>query len=59
MALRKWYTYYMTELTKQDISNILVLIQNATIKVEQVNVVIALQEKLKKLLEEQSEEKSA
>jgi hypothetical protein len=48
----------MTELTKQDISNILTLIQNATIKVEQVNVVVALQEKLKKLLEEQLEKKT-
>ncbi len=49
----------MTELTKQDIGNILTLIQNATIKVEQVNVVVALQEKLRKILEEAENEKAA
>jgi len=55
--LEKWYTYNM--LTKQDIANILTLIQNATIKVEHVNVVVALQEKLKKLAEETENEKAA
>lgn len=57
MTLEKWYTYNM--LTKQDIDNILTLIQNATIKVEHVNVVVALQEKLKKLAEEAENEKAA
>lgn len=46
-------------LSKQDITNILTLIQNATIKVEHVNVVVALQEKLKKLAEEAENEKAA
>lgn len=49
----------MTELTKQDIGNILTLIQNATIKVEQVNVVVALQEKLRKILEEAENKKAS
>lgn len=45
----------MPELTKQDIGNILTLIQNATIKVEQVSIVVPLQEKLRKLLEDKVE----
>jgi len=57
LTLRKWYTYNM--LTKQDITNVLTLIQNATVKVEHVNVVVALQEKLKKLAEEAENEKAA